>query len=219
MDNGVHFQMATEYINLITCCFSTELSSVRSGGISVLGENNVAKHAKQKQNVFQSQVLKRTLKIVLIVLVTASLLLNVFTFVMPVVKYYGNSMSPTLDDGQILIVNKMAEVKSGDIIAFYYNNKVIVRRVVATGNQQISIDVFGTVSVNGKELDEPYAEKKVLGQCNIDFPYHVPAKSYFVLGDNREIAMDSRLSEIGVVTEDRLIGKVVFSLNPFGTIE
>jgi len=161
-------------------------------------------------------VVKRTLKIVLAVIITASLLLNLFTFVTPVVKYYGNSMSQTLVDGQILIVNKMAKVKSGDIIAFYYNNKVIVRRVIATGNSQVSIDIFGTVSVNGKTLEEPYVENKTLGQCNLDFPYNVPANSYFVLGDNRDIAMDSRLSEIGVVTEERLIGKVMVILNPFG---
>ena len=179
----------------------------------------MAKHSKKKQSIFGGQVFKRTWKIVLIIIVTASLLLNLFTFIMPVVKYYGNSMTPTLEDGQILIVNKMAEIKGGDIIAFYYNNKVIVRRVVATGNNQISIDVFGTVSVNGKELDEPYIENKTLGQSNLDFPYNIPANSYFVLGDNRDIAMDSRLSEIGVVTEDRLLGKVVFSLNPFGLIK
>ena len=161
-------------------------------------------------------MVKRTLKIVLAVIITASLLLNLFTFVTPFVKYYGNSMSQTLVDGQILIVNKMAKVKSGDIIAFYYNNKVIVRRVIATGNSQVSIDIFGTVSVNGKTLEEPYVENKTLGQCNLDFPYNVPANSYFVLGDNRDIAMDSRLSEIGVVTEERLIGKVMFILNPFG---
>lgn len=161
-------------------------------------------------------MVKRTLKIVLAVIITASLLLNLFTFVTPVVKYYGNSMSQTLVDGQILIVNKMAKVKSGDIIAFYYNNKVIVRRVIATGNSQVSIDIFGTVSVNGKTLEEPYVENKTLGQCNLDFPYNVPANSYFVLGDNRDVAMDSRLSEIGVVTEERLIGKVMFILNPFG---
>ena len=187
--------------------------------IFILGEKKVDKHTKQKENFFQNQLLKRTLKIALIVIVAASLLLNLFTFIMPVVKYYGNSMSPTLHGGQILIVNKMSEVKNGDIIAFYYNNKVIVRRVVATGNSQVSIDVFGTVSVNGKELEEPYIEDKTLGQSNLNFPYNVPTNSYFVLGDNREAAMDSRLSEIGVVTEDRLIGKVVFSLNPFGSVK
>ena len=138
---------------------------------------------------------------------------------MPVVKYYGTSMSPTLEDGQILIVSKMAEIESGDIIAFYYNNKVLVRRVVATGNEQISIDIFGAVSVNGEELNEPYIESKTLGQCNLDFPYNVPTGAFFVLGDNRDAAMDSRLEEIGVVTDDRLIGKVVFSVKPFGSIK
>ncbi len=179
----------------------------------------MAKHLKKKKSIFQSQMFKQTLKIVLIVIITASLLLNLFTFIMPVVRYYGNSMSPTLDDGQILVVNKMADIKRGDIVAFYYNNKVIVRRVVATGNDQVSIDVFGTVSVNGTALDEPYVDDKTLGQCNLDFPYNIPPKSYFVLGDNRNTAMDSRLSEIGVVSADRLIGRVVFSLKPFGVIK
>ncbi len=176
-------------------------------------------YVNPKPSFFKSQVFKRTWMIVLLVVITASLLLNLFTFIMPVVKYYGNSMSPTLKDGQILIVNKMAQIENGDIIAFYYNNKVIVRRVIATGNHQVTIDVFGTVSVNGDALEEPYAENKTLGQCNLNFPYNVPANAYFVLGDNREVAMDSRLSEIGVVTEDRLLGKVVFSLNPFGAIK
>lgn len=179
----------------------------------------MSKHAKKTQNFFHGRVFKRTLTIVLIIMITASLLLNLFTFIMPIVKYYGNSMAPTLEDGQILIVSKMAKIKSGDVIAFYYNNKVIVRRVAAIGNDQISIDVFGTVSVNGEELDEPYIENKTLGQSNLDFPYTVPANSYFVLGDNRDMAMDSRLSEIGVVTKDRLLGKVVFSLKPFGLIK
>lgn len=178
----------------------------------------MARHAKKKENFFTSQLFKRTVKSCLIVVVTASLLLNLFTLIMPVVKYYGNSMSPTLQDGQIVIVNKLVEVKSGDIIAFYYNNKVIVRRVIATGNSQVSIDVFGTVSVNGNAVDEPYVENKTLGQSNLNFPYNVPANSYFVLGDNRDVAMDSRLAEIGVVTEDRLIGKVVFSLYPMKDI-
>ncbi len=179
----------------------------------------MAKHSKKKANFFQTALFKTTLKIVIIVIITASLLLNLFTFIMPVVKYYGTSMSPTLEDGQILIVSKMAEIESGDIIAFYYNNKVLVRRVVATGNEQISIDIFGAVSVNGEELYEPYIESKTLGQCNLDFPYNVPTGAFFVLGDNRDVSMDSRLEEIGVVTDDRLIGKVVFSIKPFGSVK
>lgn len=178
----------------------------------------MAKHMKKKTEFLGSGLFKTTLKIVIIVTITASLLLNLFTFIMPVVKYYGTSMSPTLEDGQILIVSKMAEIESGDIIAFYYNNKVLVRRVVASGNEQISIDIFGTVSVNGEDLTEPYIESKTLGQCNLDFPYNVPTGAFFVLGDNRDVSMDSRLEEIGVVTDDRLIGKVVFRIKPFGLI-
>lgn len=175
----------------------------------------MAKHAKKKKNIFQSTIVRGMLKITIPVVIVASLLLNLFTFVLPVVRYYGNSMSPTLKDEQILVVNKMAEVKQGDLIAFYYNNKVLVRRVVAFGNSQVSIDAFGKVTVDGKALDEPYVSNITLGQCNIKFPYNVPTNSYFVLGDNREAAMDSRLEEIGVVTKDRMIGKVVFSMKPF----
>ena len=164
-------------------------------------------------------MIRRTLKYVFAILVTVSLLLNLFTLGLPIVKYYGSSMSPTLKDEQILVVSKVSEINSGDIIAFYYNNKVIVRRVIATGNNQVTIDVFGNVLINGQMVDEPYIENKNLGQCNLDFPYNVPANTYFVLGDNRDVAMDSRLSEIGTVTEDRLIGKVVFSLYPFGKVE
>lgn len=175
--------------------------------------------SNKKESFFRSAIFKKTLKIILIVTIATSLLLNLFTFIMPVVRFYGESMEPAIKDGQILIVNKLSDIKRGDIIAFYYNNKVIVRRVAAIGNEQISIDVFGSVSVNGKEISEPYVENKTLGQCNLEFPYNVPANSYFVLGDNRDIAMDSRLSEIGVVSEDRLIGEVIFSLSSFKTVK
>ncbi len=179
----------------------------------------MSKHLKQKKGFFKSPFIKTTLTILLAVGIAASLLLNLFTFITPVVKYYGTSMSPTLNDGQILIVSKVSKVESGDVIAFYYNNKVLVRRVIATGSQLISIDVFGEVLVNGEPLEEPYLENKTLGQCNLNFPFNVPSGSFFVMGDNREAAMDSRLAEIGTVSEDRLIGKVIFSINPFRVIK
>lgn len=153
---------------------------------------------------------KTIIKITIAIIVVSSLMMNLFTHVMPVVRYYGDSMSPTLKDKQILFVNKLAEVKSGDIVAFYYNNNILIRRVVAVENQQVTVDIFGKVSVNGTELTEDYVKSTTLGQCNLDFPYTVPPKSYFVLGDNRETSMDSRLKEIGVVTEERIIGKIMF---------
>lgn len=176
-----------------------------------------SKHLKKTAS-FRGVLFGTTGKILLVALILISLLANLFTFLTPVVKYYGSSMSPTLKDGQILIVSKIGKIKEGDIIAFYYNNKVLVRRVIATENQQISIDLYGNVSINGEAFEEPYLETKTLGQCNQKFPLNVSAASYFVMGDNRETSMDSRLEEFGVVDEDRLIGKVIFSLNPFKTI-
>ena len=163
--------------------------------------------------------IKTTVKIIGTIVLAVSLLLNLFTIVMPVVKYYGTSMSPTLEDGQIVIVSKLSKIETGDIVAFYYNNKVLVRRVAAVGDEQIMVDVFGTVSVNGEEIDEPYIENKTYGQCDVDFPFTVPANTYFVLGDNREVAMDSRLQEMGTVSEDRIIGKIVFSINPLKIVK
>ncbi len=173
------------------------------------------KHYKKRQSFFKSSFFKSAFKIVLSVVLIASIVVNLFTFVFPIVKYYGKSMSPTYSDGQIMMVSTLSEIERGDVIAFYYNNKILLRRVIALGNDQLSIDAFGKVSVNGKELKEGYAEKLTLGQCNINFPYSVPTGSYFVLGDNREIALDSRLEEIGAVTEDRLIGEVLFTIYPF----
>lgn len=174
----------------------------------VAGEKHLKKSKRAKR-----AWLKSTLTITAVLLLLASLLLNLFHFVTPVVKYYGTGMSPTLEDGRILVVNKMAKVQAGDVVAFYYNNKVLVRRVVAVGGEQVTLDIFGNVKINGNPLEEPYLQNKTLGQCNLDFPYTVPANHYFVLGDNRQTAMDSRLKEIGAVDQERLIGKVWFSLN------
>lgn len=143
-------------------------------------------------------------------LTTAILLLNLFTYLLHVVRYYGDGMEPTLSSGQTLLVLRTTKVSEGDVIAFYYNNKVLVRRVICTGGSRVTVEKDGTVSVNGEALEEPYVEEKSIGQCNLEFPYYVPLNSVFVMGDNRSIAMDSRLEEIGVISEDRIIGKVLF---------
>ncbi len=164
--------------------------------------------------IIRSQMFKAVLKIFIIAIIAASLLLNIFTHVTPVVKYYGSAMSPSISSGQILLLSKTQKVKQGDVIAFYYNNKILVRRVVATGGQQVNIDIFGNVSVNGTVLDEPYLEAKSIGQNSVELPYDVPAHSVFVLGDNRAASMDSRLKEIGAIAEDRIIGRVLCSVIP-----
>lgn len=176
------------------------------------------KYMKKAKAFFKKPIIKSVLRMVITLVIVASVTLNVFTYVIPIVRHYGNSMSPTLTDDQILVVLKTDDVSDGDIIAFYYNNKVLVRRVIASAGEQVSIDIFGTVSVNGKELDEPYVSDKTLGQSNLENPFDVPANSFFVLGDNRVTSMDSRLEEIGAVAKERIIGKVVFSLYPPGTV-
>jgi signal peptidase I len=121
-------------------------------------------------------------------------------------------MEPNLHNGEILVLRKTQSVKEGDIIAFYYNNQVLVRRVISTGGKQLSIAEDGTVSVNGIVQEEKYLENPSLGQCNIDFPYHVRTGYVFVMGDNRETAMDSRVEEIGLIPVGRIIGKVIFTI-------
>ncbi len=155
------------------------------------------------------------LKIVMTLIVAAVLavvvLLNVFTYIFSVVQYYGDGMEPQLHDRQILLVLQTTDVEPGDIAAFYYNNKVLVRRVICGGGTSIEIDETGMVTVDGAPLAEPYITQPALGQSNIDYPYTVPHEEIFVMGDNREIAMDSRLEEIGTIPADRIIGKVMFS--------
>lgn len=159
----------------------------------------------------QKQGYAKTAVIVTVALLTAAiLLLNLFTYLLHVVRYYGDGMEPTLSSGQTLLVLRTSRVSEGDVIAFYYNNKVLVRRVIGTGGSRVSIEKDGTVSVNGTELEESYVTEKSIGQCNLDFPYYVPLNSVFVMGDNRSIAMDSRLEEIGAISADRIIGKVLF---------
>jgi len=165
-----------------------------------------------KRGLTLSATQKTYLKFAGILLLTVVLLLNVLTFVFSIVRYFGDGMEPTLENGQILVIDKVSSVDEGDIIAFYYNNKVLVRRVIATGGKQVSVSKTGEVSVNSQPLDEPYVKSLTLGQCNQDFPCSIPISDVFVMGDNREIAMDSRLREIGTVPEDQIIGKVCLVL-------
>lgn len=143
------------------------------------------------------------------IVLTAVLLVNLFTHVLQVVNYNGTGMEPNLQGGQTLVILKTDKVSQGDIIAFYYNNQVLVRRVICEGGKQLEIAQNGSVSINGSVLDEPYLSGKTIGQCNITFPYHVRTGSVFVMGDNRTTSMDSRLAEIGTVPTDRIIGKVI----------
>lgn len=156
--------------------------------------------------------LKTAVTLVAALLLVAIVLLNLFTHVLPVVRYNGSGMEPALSSGDTLLLLKTKKIEPGDIIAFYYNNKILVRRVISTGGEQISIDPDGTVFLNGTVLEEPYVDKPSIGQCNLTFPHYVPPDHVFVMGDRRETAMDSRLEEIGPISTDRILGKVLLSL-------
>lgn len=137
---------------------------------------------------------------------------------MPVLQISGNSMTPTLTDGQIVVSVKGSSFQPGDIVAFYYENKILVKRVIATSGDWVDIDAQGTVFINGEELYEPYLMEKAFGECNITLPYQVPENRLFVMGDHRSVSVDSRNSALGCVSDDQLVGKLLFRVWPYNVI-
>ena len=139
----------------------------------------------------------------------------VAVLLLPVLRIYGTSMNPTLKEGNIVLSVKGSEFQSGDIIAFYYNNKILVKRVIANPGDWVNIDQDGVVYVNNEALDEPYISELALGDTNIKLPYQVPESRIFVMGDNRDVSIDSRNTSVGCVAEEQIVGKIVFCIWPF----
>lgn len=164
----------------------------------------------------------RTLRsTVAVLLVVAAMAVLVATLWMPVLRIYGTSMIPTLEDGQIVISVKTESFEPGDIAAFYLGNKVLVKRYIAGPGEWINLDESGNVFINGEPLDEPYLTEKSYGQTNIELPYQVPDERYFLMGDNREASIDSRNTTVGCVEKEQIVGKIVFRIWPlseFGPI-
>ena len=146
--------------------------------------------------------------------VVAAFAVLVAVLLLPVLRIYGHSMNQTLDEGDIVVSVKGGDFETGDIISFYYNNKLLVKRVIGTAGDWIDIDSSGNVYVNQVLLDEPYVTDKSLGDANITFPYQVPDSRVFVLGDNRPVSVDSRNTSIGCVYEEQIVGKIVFRVWP-----
>lgn len=171
-----------------------------------------AEHKRLKHNKKFKKTFMSTCSILLVVAAVSILVASLW---IPVLDIHGQSMTPTLEEGEVVACLKTTDFKAGDIIAFYYNNKILVKRVIAGPGEWVDIDNEGNVYLNGKELEEPYLEKKALGETNIDYPYQVPEDRYFVMGDHRDTSLDSRTKAIGSIAEEQVIGKIFFNLYPF----
>ena len=159
----------------------------------------------------------RVLRSTIYTLITvAAVVVLVATLFLPVLRIYGTSMTPTTTDGDIVVSVKGGSFERGDIIAFWFNNKILVKRVIAQAGEWVDIDEAGNVSINGEPLDEPYLTEKALGECDIELPYQVPDGRLFVMGDHRSTSSDSRSSAVGCVAEEQIVGKLVFRVWPLG---
>ena len=168
------------------------------------------KRERYKSNY--SRVLKST---IFSLLVVAAVAVIIGVLLMPVLQIAGTSMSETLQDGDIVVAVKGSEFETGDVIAFYFNNTILIKRVIATAGDWVRIDEEGNVYVNEKLLDEPYVSEKAFGECNIALPYQVPENRYFVMGDHRLTSIDSRNTAVGCVEKENVVGRLILRVWPF----
>ena len=164
------------------------------------------KYRNKYRKIFRSTVFS------LVVVAAVAVLIVVLLF--PVLQISGTSMSDTLQDGNIVVAMNSTKFKTGDVIAFHYNNDILIKRVIAHAGDWVDIDEDGNVFVNEQPLDEPYVSEKVLGDCNIDLPYQVPDGKCFVMGDHRATSIDSRNTSVGCIGSDMIIGKILFWVWP-----
>lgn len=157
------------------------------------------------------RLLRSTVNALIVVAAIAAL---IATLILPVLQIAGTSMEPSLNDGDIVLLIKTDNLETGDLCAFYYSNKILIKRIIATPGDYLWINPDGTVYLNGSELVEPYVSEKALGECDVEFPYQVPENSYFMMGDHRETSIDSRSSVIGCIAEDQIIGKILCKFWP-----
>lgn len=150
--------------------------------------------------------------------VVAAVAVLLATLFLPVLQVSGSSMEPTLSDNDIILLIKTDNLTTGDLIGFYYQNKLLLKRVIGAAGDVIDIGEEGNVTVNGELIDEPYVTNKSIGECDITLPYQVPENRVFVMGDNRATSIDSRSSVIGCIEEDQIVGKVLVRIYPFNNI-
>ena len=164
-----------------------------------------------RRGTYYRQALQGTVSVLLVVAAIAVLITTLF---LPILQISGDSMAPTLEHDEIVVLLKTKKFERGDLIGFYYQGKILLKRVIALPGDEVAIDASGNVYVNGELLEEPYVTELGLGDCDLEFPFKVPGTSYFVLGDRRSNSVDSRNSVIGAVSRDDIIGKVFIRVWP-----
>lgn len=156
--------------------------------------------------------------LILVLIVSAAVVILITSLLCPVVKVSGSAMQPGLNNDDVALAIKTDTLKQGDVCCFYNNNNLFVRRVIGVPGDVIDISEDGTVFVNDQALDETYITEKAKGDCDIEFPFTVPESTYFLLGDNRPASKDSRISDIGPVSKDRIVGKLLVKVWPVYSI-
>lgn len=165
-----------------------------------------------RKNDYYRQALRGTVSVLVVVAAVAVLIATLF---LPILQISGDSMSPTLEHDEIVVLWKTKDFERGDLLGFYYQGKILLKRVIALPEDEVAIDAEGNVYINGEQLDEPYITDKGLGDCDLKFPYKVPGTSYFVMGDCRSNSVDSRNSAVGSISQEDIIGKVFIRVWPF----
>ena len=188
------------------------MANMHAKKVSVPSLSEIQSERKRiRRGTYYRQALRGTISVLLVVAAVAVLITTLF---FPILQISGDSMSPTLEHDEIVVLLKTKKFERGDLIGFYYQGKILLKRVIALPEDEVAIDADGNVYVNGELLEEPYVTEKGLGDCDLEFPYKVPGTSYFVLGDRRSNSVDSRNSVVGAISRDDIIGKVFIRVWP-----
>ena len=169
---------------------------------------------EQHKRSYRSTLLSTVSALVIV----AAVAVLVSMLALPVLQVVGESMTPSLFQGEIVVAPKGTAFQKGDVIAFYYNNKILVKRVIANAGEWVNIDADGNVFINDVPLEEPYVQEKAFGDCNITLPYQVPDGKIFVMGDHRATSSDSRNTAVGCVAQEQVVGRVVLRVWPLDRI-
>ena len=189
----------------------------------MIDKNNLPtaeQYSKELQRIrYRKDYRKMLANTVSSLIVVAAIAVLISMLFLPVLRVTGTSMTPTLMNDELVICSKRSNFKSGDVVAFYFNNKILLKRVIGTAGDVIDVTEDGFVYVNGEMLDEPYVSEHAFGECDIELPYQVPENRIFVMGDHRATSVDSRSSTIGCIADEYIIGRVILRIYPFKNIK